>query len=219
MTLNSGEPARDNGAEESTKSPQAETPMNGSSSKEDHSENMKKSTKALLLLSVSLSMFLVALDRTIISTVRTNSSSRLPIFAFAPRHDKNQRPRSILICFVPHKAIPEITNDFNSLNDVGWYGSAYLLSTCAFQLLFGKIYTLFSVKAVYVVSTVLFEIGSILCGAAPNTVVFIVGRAICGVGAAGLFTGTVRPTPSSSTPSAFWPPPPQLPFFSLLAVP
>ncbi|AEO57279.1 hypothetical protein MYCTH_2303238 [Thermothelomyces thermophilus ATCC 42464] len=132
-------------------------PMNGSTSKGgDSPENMNMATKALLILSVFLSMFLVALDRTIIST-----------------------------------AIPAITDDFNSLNDVGWYGSAYLLSSCAFQLLFGKIYTLFSVKPVFVVSTLLFEIGSVLCGAAPSSIVFIVGRAVCGVGAAGLFAGTV----------------------------
>ena len=35
-------------------------------------------------------------------------------------------------------AIPTITNRFNSLGDVGWYGSAYLLTTCALQLFFGK---------------------------------------------------------------------------------
>lgn len=42
--------------------------------------------------------------------------------------------------------IPQITDDYNSLADVGWYGSAYLLTCCSFQLLFGKLYTLYSVK-------------------------------------------------------------------------
>jgi hypothetical protein len=27
-------------------------------------------------------------------------------------------------------AIPRITDDFHALQDVGWYGSAYLLTTC-----------------------------------------------------------------------------------------
>ncbi|KAK2680358.1 Tetracycline resistance protein TetA/multidrug resistance protein MdtG [Fusarium oxysporum f. sp. vasinfectum] len=46
-------------------------------------------------------------------------------------------------------AIPHITDQFHNLNDVGWYASAYLLTTCALQLLFGKLYALFSVKIVF----------------------------------------------------------------------
>ncbi len=40
-------------------------------------------------------------------------------------------------------------------------------------------------------STLLFEVGSAICGAAPNSIAFIVGRAVCGAGAAGLFAGTL----------------------------
>jgi MFS family permease len=94
-----------------------------------------------------------------------------------------------------YQAIPQITNDFNSLPDVGWYGSAYLLTCCSFQLLFGKFYTLYAVKTVLLTSIVLFEVGSVVCGAAPNSAAFIVGRAIAGVGAAGIFAGTVSISP------------------------
>ena len=59
---------------------------------------------ALITLALCLSVFLVALDNTIIAT-----------------------------------AIPKITDRFNSLGDVGWYGSAYLLTTCSLQLFFGKL--------------------------------------------------------------------------------
>ena len=89
------------------------------------------------------------------------------------------------------QAIPQITDEFNSLPDVGWYGSAYLLTCCSFQLLFGKFYTFFAVKAVLLGSVLLFEIGSVVCGAAPSSVAFIVGRAIAGIGAAGIFAGAV----------------------------
>ncbi|KAE8192251.1 hypothetical protein CF328_g5428, partial [Tilletia controversa] len=34
-------------------------------------------------------------------------------------------------------AIPVVTNQFNSFSDVGWYGSAYLLTSTVFQPLFG----------------------------------------------------------------------------------
>ena len=84
-----------------------------------------------------------------------------------------------------------ITDDFKALQDVGWYGSAYLLTTCAFQLLFGKFYTFFSIKWVFLVALFIFEVGSLLCGVAPNSTALIVGRAIAGLGSAGLFSGAL----------------------------
>ncbi|EEQ33880.1 hypothetical protein McanCB56680_006470 [Microsporum canis] len=110
----------------------------------------------LLLISVFLSMFLVAIDRTIVST-----------------------------------AVPTISNEFNAFADIGWYGSVYSLTCCAFQLVFGKIYAYFSVRVNFVVSMILFEAGSALSGAAPSSAAFILGRAIAGVGAAGIFAGTI----------------------------
>lgn len=127
----------------------------------DTHQTLMTSKTILLLVSVFLSMFLVALDRTIVST-----------------------------------AIPAITNEFHSLPDVGWYGSAYLLTCCSFQLLCGKFYKLYSIKTVYLASVLLFEIGSVICGAAPISATFIAGRALAGVGAAGIFAGTVS-LPSS----------------------
>jgi MFS family permease len=86
-------------------------------------------------------------------------------------------------------AIPKITTVFNSLNDVGWYGSSYLLTTCSLQPSFGKVYTYFDVKYTYLFALVLFEIGSVICAAATSSPMFIVGRAIAGAGAAALFSG------------------------------
>jgi hypothetical protein len=42
-------------------------------------------------------------------------------------------------------AIPKITDHFNSITDIGWYGSAYLLTATALQPTFGRVYTIFSV--------------------------------------------------------------------------
>ncbi|KAF3480958.1 major facilitator superfamily transporter [Arthroderma uncinatum] len=88
-------------------------------------------------------------------------------------------------------AIPRITDQFHSIDDIGWYGSSYLLTGCSFMLLFGKIYSLYSPKWVYLAAIVIFEIGSAVCGAAPNSTAFIIGRAIAGLGSAGAFSGTV----------------------------
>ncbi|KAK2599030.1 hypothetical protein QQS21_005496 [Conoideocrella luteorostrata] len=88
-------------------------------------------------------------------------------------------------------AIPRITDQFKALQDVGWYGSAYLLTTCAVQLIFGKLYTFYSVKWVYLFAIFLFELGSLVCGATPNSVGLILGRAVAGLGAAGVFSGAL----------------------------
>ena len=87
--------------------------------------------------------------------------------------------------------IPRITDAFHALNDVGWYGSAYLLTTCAFQLLFGKLYTHLDIKMVFLSAIAVFEIGSLICGVAPTSTALIVGRAIAGLGAAGIFSGSL----------------------------
>ncbi|TLD37961.1 Autophagy-related protein 18 [Venturia nashicola] len=86
-------------------------------------------------------------------------------------------------------AIPKITSRFSSLEDVGWYGSAYLLCTTSLQPTFGKIYTYFDLKWTYVVALIIFELGSVLCAAATSSEMFIIGRAVAGTGAAGLYGG------------------------------
>ena len=88
-------------------------------------------------------------------------------------------------------AIPRITDDFHSLGDVGWYGSAYLLTCCSLQLLMGRVYTFFNPKKIFLSSFVVFEIGSAICGSAPNSIVFILGRAIAGSGSSGLLPGVI----------------------------
>ena len=98
------------------------------------------------------------------------------------------RPQDKLIIST---ATGAITNEFHSANDIGWYGTAYLLTNCAFLLLFGKIYTFLNIKATFLTAIVLFEIGSAICGAAPNSIAFIVGRAIAGLGAGGVQSGIV----------------------------
>lgn len=107
-------------------------------------------------------------------------------------------------------AIPSITNKFNSIEDIGWYGSSYMLTCAIFNPLFGKMYQLYDTKWTFLVSTVIFELGSALCGAAPSSAArksyleqqvdehiansffsVIVGRAISGIGAAGIGCGAV----------------------------
>ncbi|KAB5536173.1 major facilitator superfamily domain-containing protein [Coniochaeta sp. 2T2.1] len=87
-------------------------------------------------------------------------------------------------------AVPRISSDFHSLQDITWYASAYLITSCGTQLLWGRIYSFYSTKHCYLASIFIFEVGSALCGAAPTSVAFIIGRAIAGTGSAGIFSGS-----------------------------
>ncbi|CAG8038715.1 unnamed protein product [Penicillium salamii] len=123
-----------------------------------------------IFVALCLTVFLVALDQTIIAT-----------------------------------AIPTITSESHSVEDIGWYGSAFLLTTCSFQLFFGKLYTLLPLKWTFVGAVLIFEIGSAICGASPNSVALIIGRAIAGIGGAGIFSGALiivaRSVPLSKRPA------------------
>ncbi|KAI1314094.1 major facilitator superfamily domain-containing protein [Xylaria venustula] len=86
-------------------------------------------------------------------------------------------------------AIPRITDDFHSLGDVGWYGSAYTLGNAALQLVSGKTFQYFNLKWAWLFFFALFELGSALCGAAQSSKMLIVGRAIAGAGSSGVISG------------------------------
>ena len=127
---------------------------------------------AFIIVALILSMFLVALDMTIVAT-----------------------------------AIPKITDEFNSLDQVGWYGAAFFLTVGAFQSTWGKAFKYFPLKITFLVAIGIFELGSLLCGVAQNSITLIVGRAIAGLGGAGIASGVY-------TIIAFTAPPAQRPAFT-----
>ncbi|KAJ5081283.1 Major facilitator superfamily domain general substrate transporter [Penicillium alfredii] len=88
-------------------------------------------------------------------------------------------------------AVPKITQEFNSLEDLSWYASAYLLTSCAVTLPFGKIYSYYSTKWTYIIALALFEIGSLTCAATPTSKGLIMGRAIAGIGSGGISPGAL----------------------------
>ena len=87
--------------------------------------------------------------------------------------------------------IPKLTDHFKTINDIGWYSAAAGLSLSAFTFFFGKVYTVFPLKHVFVTSVIIFGIGVLLCTVAPNSAVFILGRAICGLGNCGIGNGAI----------------------------
>ena len=86
-------------------------------------------------------------------------------------------------------AIPKITDEFHSLDDVAWYGSAFFMCVGGFQSTWGKAYKYFPLKTIFLLAIFIFELGSLICGVAPSSKVLIVGRAMAGLGAAGIGSG------------------------------
>jgi MFS family permease len=101
-----------------------------------------------------LSVFIAALDNTIIST-----------------------------------AIPSITTEFNSIANIAWYGSAYIVMQAAWQPVWGKAYHYFPLKTTFLLSILVFEIGNLICALAPNSEILIFGRVVAGLGSGGIFSG------------------------------
>lgn len=93
--------------------------------------------------------------------------------------------------FVLAPAIAQITDDFHTVNHVGWYGSAYLLTWCGFALQYGKIFSIWNAKIAYIVAIFFFELGSVICAMSRTSPAFIIGRAVCGIGSAGIGSGSV----------------------------
>lgn len=140
--------------DEANTSKVAKEPQDDHKDVDDKTFNPRSLKFLTVMIGMYMSVFLVALDRTIIAV-----------------------------------AVPAMTNDFHSISDIGWYGSSYMLTAACFNPIFGRIYQLYSTKWTFLISILIFEVGSAVCGAAPSSVAFIIGRAVAGIGSAGIFQG------------------------------
>ena len=61
-------------------------------------------------------------------------------------------------------AIPKITDDFHSVSQIGWYGSAFFLTVASFTSSWGKLFKYFTLKWTYLAAIFIFELGSLICG-------------------------------------------------------
>lgn len=175
MTNNKMAQTSSNTSIDNDKSKTTQPDSRDSAPKEDAVKYPPPAQAALVMAALLLALFLTSLVR----TSHPNHSHTQPCQTLNHRQD-----RTIIAT-----AIPALTDEFDSLDDIAWYGGAYLLTSCCSCLFLGRVYTFYSPKYVYISLIVLFEIGSAVCGAAPNSVAFIVGRAIQGVGAAGMMSG------------------------------
>jgi len=86
---------------------------------------------------------------------------------------------------------PAIVEEFNSVDKIAWLASGFFLSGTALMLPFGQFFQIFNAKWFYILGVAVFEVGSALCGAAPNMNALIVGRVIAGIGATAIYTGSL----------------------------
>lgn len=85
---------------------------------------------------------------------------------------------------------PRIVGELGGAQLLSWVFTAYLLTMSVTTPIFGKISDLYGRKLVFVVGSVLFLGGSLLCGFAGSMEQLIIFRAIQGIGAGGLIPVT-----------------------------
>ncbi|KAL2194194.1 major facilitator superfamily domain-containing protein [Corynascus similis CBS 632.67] len=94
---------------------------------------------------------------------------------------------------------PSIVEDFNDQGSLAWIGVSFVLGQVVI-LPVGKAYGMFSMKILFIINLILFELGSAICGAASNMNAIIVGRVIAGIGGAGVYVGVLTYISVLTTP-------------------
>lgn len=86
-------------------------------------------------------------------------------------------------------ALPTLSSQFNALAQLPWVVNGFFLTQATGTIAFGQFYTLYPAKYTFLISVLIFEIGSLISAVAPAFWVLILGRAITGWGGGGLVVG------------------------------
>lgn len=86
---------------------------------------------------------------------------------------------------------PAIVERFGQVSKLSWLSVAFLVAAIGTNLFWGKMYSQFDAKYMYLFTVFLFEAGSAICGAANSMDLLIFGRALCGLGGVGLYAGVM----------------------------
>ncbi|PGH29057.1 hypothetical protein GX50_08189, partial [[Emmonsia] crescens] len=81
-----------------------------------------------------------------------------------------------------------ISSEFNAANNASWLTTSYLITSTAFQPLYGRFSDIFGRRACFFTSTIAFMLGCLGCALAPNIVFLNLMRAVTGLGGGGLMT-------------------------------
>jgi len=94
---------------------------------------------------------------------------------------------SLNLSLVP-TMIPSISSDFNKSNQASWLGTSYLLATCTFTPLYGRLCNVLGRKGANQTAVVFAALGTLACGFSQSMEMLIFARFISGIGGGGIFT-------------------------------
>lgn len=92
-----------------------------------------------------------------------------------------------------------ISSEFDATNMASWLTTSYLITSTAFQPLYGRLSDLFGRRVCFFLSTSTFAAGCLGCGLAADMVLLNCMRALAGFGGGGLMTMGTYPPPPRST--------------------
>lgn len=81
-----------------------------------------------------------------------------------------------------------ISSDFDAANTASWLTTSYLITSTAFQPLYGRVSDIFGRRICFFISTITFALGCLGCGVAGDIVFLNCMRALTGFGGGGLMT-------------------------------
>ncbi|EAW14201.1 MDR family MFS transporter [Aspergillus clavatus NRRL 1] len=81
-----------------------------------------------------------------------------------------------------------ISSEFNAANNASWLTTSYLITSTAFQPLYGRFSDIFGRRVSFFTATVTFIVGCLGCGVANDIVLLNAMRALTGIGGGGLMT-------------------------------
>ena len=89
---------------------------------------------------------------------------------------------------IVNTALPAITSDLHALQYMGWIVATFLLGMAVATPLWSKFGEHKGNKVAYISATMMFMVGAIVQGLAPNILWFIIARTVMGIGAGGMNT-------------------------------
>lgn len=93
---------------------------------------------------------------------------------------------ALLLSFVDQTSItillPYMGEEFDAEDTISWAGTASLMSTTAFMVMFGRFADIFSRKYVLVAGMIILAVFDLACGLARNQYQLFVFRGFCGIG-------------------------------------
>ncbi|KAL3474609.1 major facilitator superfamily domain-containing protein [Aspergillus californicus] len=81
-----------------------------------------------------------------------------------------------------------ISSEFNAANTSSWLTTSYLITSTAFQPLYGRFSDIFGRRACFFTSTITFLLGCLGCAVAKDVIFLNLMRALTGIGGGGLMT-------------------------------